>query len=263
MRPLILAAALAALASPAAAPPHAEGGPFDGRWVSDLSTQDASGQVDDYLLAHGRYECRSCDPPRSYPADGRLRPVTGDPEIASESVAVLGPRAILTTEISLVRVRKVTMTVSADDRTATYVAIDHRTDIPGRLRTEYLAQRIAPPPPGAHRVSGKWRGVRYVSVPEAFRLKEIRQVGERITFTSPRGGAYGAVLDGPFEPLPSGKLLVGVKRTAPRTLTETLKDDDKVVQVRTYALSPDGKSLTTVTTDAVTGARFSSTAHRR
>jgi hypothetical protein len=259
MKPLVLAAVLCTFAAPAFAK-----GPFDGRWISDLRTQDASRLVDDYLVADGQYACRSCDPPRAYPADGQPHPITGDPEVASESVTVVGPRVILTREVSPVRVREVTMTVAADDRTATYVAIDRRTDIPGRLRTEYVAERIAPAPPGAHPVSGKWRGLRYVSVPESFRLKEIRQEGERLIVSSPRGGVYSAVIGGPFEPLGAdGKRSVSFRRTGPATITETVRDGDKVVQVRTYVLSPDHRSLEITTTDTTTGAVFRSTSRRQ
>jgi hypothetical protein len=258
MRRLLLAAALLTLASAAAAK-----GPFDGKWVTDLKTQDASGLIDDYLIADGAYACRSCDPPRNYPADGKLRPIVGDPEIASESVAVLSPRAILTTEVSPVRVRKVTMTVAVNGRTATYVAIDKRTDVPGPLRTEYIAERIAPAPRGANLVSGKWRGLRYVSVPMSFRLKEIRQDGERLTISSPRGGAYSAILDGPFAPLnASGTRQVAFKRAGPRTIVETFREGDKVSQTRTYTLSQDGRKLESVTTDTTTGASFRSTSLR-
>jgi hypothetical protein len=255
---MFIAAALFALAGPASAE-----GPFDGKWVSDLKTQDASGLMDDYLVADGAYACRSCDPPRGYRADGKLRPIGGDPEIASESVTILSPRAILTREISPVRVREVTMTVALDNRTATYVAIDKRTDVPGRLRTEYVAERVAPAPAGAHLVSGKWRGLRYVSVPMSFRLKEFRQDGDRLTVSSPRGGAYSAILDGPYAPLnASGTIQVAFKRTSPRTITETFKDGDKVSQVRTYTLSQDGRALEIVTTDATTGVSFRSTSFR-
>jgi hypothetical protein len=248
----------------ACAGPAAAKGPFDGKWIADLKTQDASGLVDDYLVAGGAYACRSCDPPRNYPADGKLRPVIGDPEIASESVTVLGPRAILTTEISPVRVRKVTMTVAADGATATYVAIDKRTDIPGRLRTEYIAKRIASAPAGAHLVSGKWRGLRYVSVPMSFRVKEIRQDGERLTISSPRGGAYSAILDGPFTALnAAGTRRVAFRRAGLRSILETFKDGEKVTQTRTYELSADGKSLESVTTDPATGAAFRSSFFRR
>jgi hypothetical protein len=259
MRHLLLAAvALLAIAFPAAAK-----GPFDGKWISDLKTQDASGLQDDYLVADGAYACRSCDPPRRYPADGKLRPITGDPEVASESVTVLSPRAILTREISPVRIREVTMTVAPDNKTATYVAIDKRTDVPGRLRTEYVAERVAPAPAGANLVSGKWRGLRYVSVPMSFRLKEFRQDGDRLTVSSPRGGAYSAVLDGPYAPLnASGALQVAFKRASPRSISETMKTGDKIVQVRTYTLSQDGRSLEIVTTDATTGVSFRSTSFR-
>ena len=145
------------------------------------------------------------------------------------------------------------------------MAIDKRTDVPGRLRTEYVAERIAPSPPGAHAVSGRWRGLRYVSVPDSYRLKSFRQDGARLTVSSPRGGAYSANLDGPFEPIGAadGKASVAFRQTDPRTIIETFKDGDKVAQVRTYALSPDLRSLEITTTDAATGVIFRSSSYRK
>ena len=257
MRLLIFAAALFATSAPAAAQ-----GVFDGKWIADLRVQDATGLVDDYLVAGGRYACRSCDPPGAYALDGKLHPIVGDPEIDSESVTILGPRAILTREISPVRVREVTMTVSPDNTTATYVTIDRRTDIPGRLRTEYVARRIAPAPRGAHLVSGRWRGLRYVSMPPPYRERNIHQEGERLTVFTPRGGAYAATLGGPFERVGKGDIWVAFKQTDPRTLTETMKSGEKVIQVRTYTLAADGKSLDIATTDAVTGVTYRSVSRR-
>jgi hypothetical protein len=155
------------LAAPAAAGPRmAPRAPsFTGRWVAELDTQSGL-STDAYLLKDGIYSCTSCSPERHYPADGKLHPIAGDPDRASESVTITSPRSIVTRiEEPAIR-RSTTMTVSRDGAIATCTSIDHRPGIAKALKTVYVARRIAPAPPGAHAISGKWKGMRYVSVPE-------------------------------------------------------------------------------------------------
>jgi hypothetical protein len=76
----------ASLESPATARPAVD--PFSGTWVADLDSQSGLGK-DVYLLAGGQYRCDSCTPPRSYPADGTLRPI-GGPQPTSRSIAGRG-----------------------------------------------------------------------------------------------------------------------------------------------------------------------------
>ena len=118
-RPYLLTAVACCLSVQASA--HANS-PFDGAWVADLDTQ--SGLASDmYLVKDGNYGCATCEPPRSYRADGKPHPVPGDPDVASESVSITGPRTIVTHIVRPPLDRTTTMTVAADDQTATYVSL--------------------------------------------------------------------------------------------------------------------------------------------
>src|SRR3569623_2274585 len=254
--------ALAALALVAAAPAPS----FDGVWVADLNSQSISPYPDVYLAKDGQYRCDSCTPPRAYPADGKARPVPGDTETTSESVAITGPRTIVTRIDSPALKRVTTMTVAADDKTATYVSIDHRPDLKGPLRTEYLARRVAPAPAGAHPVSGSWQGVRYVTVPWQVRTVTLKVADGRLSYSVPTGVRYSAVIDGAparVEGPYKGAMFAAVKRVDARTLVETRTEDGRVLFTRTYALSADGRSLRTETKSAATGAVFAATSHRK
>jgi hypothetical protein len=260
LRTALVALAFAGTAAAAKAPAS-----LTGTWIADLSTQDASQMVDDYLVAGGRYVCRSCEPPRDYAADGQPHAVPGDSEVTSESVTVLNDHAIRTRIVSSTRVRVTTMTVAADNKTATYVAIDHRTDIPGVLRTEYLAQRIAPAPPGANRVSGQWRGVRYVSVPKVLRQIDLKVDAKTFTYRHPSGVHYTAVIDGAPAPVetPTGVTSqAAVKRVDARTYVETRFVAGKLVMRRTYTLSADGRALEVATYDPASKITFRATSRR-
>src|SRR5437763_13813517 len=140
--------------------------PFNGLWVADLNTEMGQAGLDNYLVANGIYKCDSCRPPRTYPADGKMRPIPGDVSVISEGATIAGPRTIITRIVDHEMTRETTMTVAPDDQIATYVSLDKWPGRTKRLRTEYVAKRVAPAPAGAHPVSGSWLGLRYVTVPE-------------------------------------------------------------------------------------------------
>jgi hypothetical protein len=238
--------------------------PFTGTWVADLDAQSGLGK-DIYLVVNGTYRCDSCSPPRSYRADGKPHKVFGASERTTESVTVAGPRTIVTRIAEPSMRRVTTMTVAPDDRTATYVSIDHRPRIAQALKTIYLARRTAPAASGAHRVSGTWQGVRYVSVPELIRTTQLRDDGRQLTYRVPIGVTYRARFGGGFVHVegPHKGMLAAVERDGPRKIVETRKQGGKVVLVRTFTVSGDGRSLTIASKNVENGSTFSIVAHRK
>lgn len=260
-RPYLLTAVACCLSVQASA--HANS-PFDGAWVADLDTQ--SGLASDmYLVKDGNYGCATCEPPRSYRADGKPHPVPGDPDVASESVSITGPRTIVTHIVGPPLDRTTTMTVAADDQTATYVSLDHRPGIPGVLRTVYLARRTAPAPTGAHPVSGTWQGVRYVEVPPEVRTTVLRITGDRFSYSTPLGTSFTARIGGDYVPVKSEAgdgTTVSIRRSGQRQIEERVKQAGQVVAIRTFTLAPDGRTLEIATTDPSRGTTFRATSRR-
>ena len=242
----------------------AAAGPFTGTWVADLDSQAGLGK-DVYLVTAGNYSCESCTPKRHYPADGKLHRIVGDPDVNFESVTVTGPRTIVTRLLEKAMTRVTTMTVAPDNRTATYVSIDHRPGIRQPLKTVYLARRVAAAPPGAHLVSGTWQGVAYQSVPELIRTTELRDESGTFTYRVPIGATYTARVGDGFAPLhgvgTEGQT-AAVKKVDERTMVETRRRDGKVIMVRTFTLSPNGKTLTIASDYPETNSSFRITAHR-
>jgi hypothetical protein len=239
--------------------------PFTGTWLADLSSQSLPDHDDVYLVDRGLYRCDSCEPPRAYAADGRAHPVPGDPNVATESVTLASPRAIVTRIVGPALVRETRMTVSRDGRTARYVSIDRRPGVAETLRSEYLARRVAPAPPGAHPVSGSWRGVRYVSVPARVRTTELAVAGDSFTYSVPIGVSYSATIggspvtvQGPY----GGRYAAAVRRLDASTLVETRSEQGRPVFERRFRLSADGRALEIATTDLASGATFRIIAHR-
>ena len=239
--------------------------PFSGNWVADLDTQSGLA-TDTYLVRDGHYACVTCEPPRSYPADGKLHPVIGDPDVTAESVSVTGPGMIVTHLVGPPLDRVTTMTVAPDNQTSTYISIDHRPGIEVPLRTEYLARRIAPTPMGAHPVSGTWQGVAYVEVPEIVRTTSLRLEGDRFSLSTPLGTSFVARLGGGYVPVRSAHadgVTVAVRRITPRQIEERAARGGQLLVVRTFTLSADGRSLEIATTDPARGTTFRATSHRR
>lgn len=240
--------------------------PFDGFWVDDLKTQMGEAGFDTYLISNGVYTCETCNPPRKYPADGKMRPVAGDSSVISESVTVAGPRTIITRIASREMTRETTMRVGTDGRTATYVSVDQWPKLTKRLRTEYVATRVAPAPAGASRASGSWRGVRYVAVPEEYRSVELKEEQGKFIRSNFRRGHYTAEIGGSPVPVTGdGKDIYEATVRAPdsRTRIETILLHGKPLVERTYKLSADGKSMVTTVRNPEDGSVFSTTSHRK
>jgi hypothetical protein len=261
MRATIFAATLALAGASAQAR-----NPFDGLWVDDLGTQAGEAGFDTYLVSNGTYKCESCHPPRSYPADGEMRPVGGGPSLVSESVRVAGPRTIVTRIVDRDMTRETTMTVARCDCMATYVSLDRWPGRTKRLRTEYVAERVAPAPAGSHAVSGSWRGLRYVEVPEEYRSVDLREANGRFTRSNFRRGRYTATIGGSSVPITGdGKDIYKASVRAPdaRTRIETILLNEKPLVERTYRLSADGKSMVTTVRNLEDGAVFSTISRRK
>jgi hypothetical protein len=240
--------------------------PFDGLWVDDLKTQMGEAGFDKYLIANGTYRCDSCQPPRNYPADGKMRAIPGDPSVISESVTIAGPRTIVTRVLDHEMMRETRMTVAPDGRTATYVAFDKWPTRTKRLRTEYVAKRVAPAPSGSHTASGSWLGLRYVAVPEEYRSVDLKEANGLFTRSNFRHGHYTAKVGGPAVPVSGdGKDIYEAMVRAPneRTRIETILLNGKPLVERTYKLSADGKSMVTTVRDPNDGSTFSATSHRK
>jgi len=239
--------------------------PFTGAWVADLDTQSGL-SADIYLVADGRYSCKSCTPPRSYLADGKPHQVADDADVTSEAVTISGPRSMITHIVSPALDRTTTMTVAPDNQTATYVSIDHRPGVNVPLRTEYLARRILPTPTGAHATSGTWQGVRYVTVPAEVRTEELRVSGSKLIYHTPLGSSCTARLGGGYVPVRTadgGSYLAAFRKLAPRQIEERIQEGEKLVAIRTFTVATDGRSMEITTSHADGGSTFRITARRQ
>lgn len=235
-----------------------------GTWVADLSSQQGL-PTDVYVVRGGYYSCESCAPARQYPADGKLRAVVGAPNV-SEAVTIIDARTISTKIVQPDLVRTTRMKVARDGRTATYVSIDRRAGIQGPLRTEYIAKRVAPGPDGSHAASGTWQGVRYVAVPLQLRTTILSDSGDHLSYRSGSGYSFTAPFTGAFVPISGpydGSISAAVRRLDEHRVLETRRQGGVDIQLRTYSVAPDSRSMEIATTNIASNTTFRVTARKQ
>ena len=221
--------------------------PFDGTWKLDFATAQIQARLEKYLVKDGKYDCEACDPPLHLKADGKDKKINGDACFDSVSVRVIDDRTVEETyKKNGKTVESSRMTVSTDGQTAT-MDWSERCNAKGDLvAVERILTRVAPAPPGTHAVSGSWQLVRRVGVSDNVFTAILRLRGDTFSFMDPAGQGYTANLDGTEAPT-TGELAntsVSVRRLAESIIRETHKENGKVVEIVTYALAADGKTMT-------------------
>jgi hypothetical protein len=87
------------------------------------------------------------------------------------------------------------------------------------------------------------------------RTTTYKGAGDQISMSTPTGESYTARLDGKDYPVKGayGWDSVSLKRLDDSTIEETDKRNGKVVEVVKMTVSPDGKKMTVVAMDKLTG----------
>ncbi|HTG61943.1 MAG TPA: hypothetical protein VMG63_21360 [Terriglobia bacterium] len=87
------------------------------------------------------------------------------------------------------------------------------------------------------------------------RTTTYKGAGDQISMSTPTGESYTARLDGKDSPVKGayGWDSVSLKRLDDSTIEETDKRNGKVVEVVKMTVSPDGKKMTVVAMDKLTG----------
>jgi len=236
---------------------------FDGTWEMKMDTLQFSGPPEEYLIAHGMYQCLSCVPRVEVKADGTDYKIAGH-EAYYDSIAVKivdantvnfafkkdGKPASTTTE-----------TVSADgqkmtERFSNTMESENVTGTAGFTR-------VSAGPPGAHALSGQWQmdTVRNSTAAGTLTSFESFPHGLRISDGSQ---SCVAKFDGNDYPIgKSGHATIALKLVDEYTLEETDKRDGKVMTVARMTVSKDGKSMRVESSDKQRGGTMIYTAEKR
>jgi hypothetical protein len=193
------------------------------------------------LLADGSYTCTSCGPPYTIKADGSDQVVKGHP--ITESVQVVSDHAIKVTDKAAGKqVAVETDTVAADGKSYTAEWVDYSGTAPSTIKETYT--RISDGAPGSHAISGSWKETKILSLDGADFATSFAMTDDGFTMTS-NGQSYEAKFDGKKVSLKGDPLHtdVTVKKVAADEVVETDTRKGKVVQVLTYKVSADGKTI--------------------
>jgi hypothetical protein len=92
-----------------------------------------------------------------------------------------------------------------------------------------------------------------------------KRSGDELSMSAPTGESYTAKVDGKDYPVKASYTYnsVSLKGVDERTIEETRKRDGKVIGVSKMTVAPDGKKMTAVYTNKVTGRTFTSVAEKQ
>jgi GH15 family glucan-1,4-alpha-glucosidase len=228
--------------------------PFDGIWRTNMDQAKLSPKPYVFALDKGIYDCSSCSPKIHVKADGQDQSVTGQSYDAI-SVREVDPKSIaITTKKNGKTVSEQTRTVSDDGNTLTLKNTTHPENGDQTVTAEVTFTRIGKAPVGVNGTSGSWR-VNKVNESENGLTTTFKGDGSELSMSTPTGVSYTAKLDGKDYPVKGSYFYnsVSLKRVDDRTIEETDKRDGKVVEVAKMTVSPDGKKMTVVAEDKLTG----------
>jgi len=238
---------------------------IDGTWKADVTSAKWDQKPDEYLVQNGKYDCKSCTPPLSVPADGAFHAVTGHPYYDETSIKVVDDKTVQQSNKLKGRdVGGATMTVSADGKT---LGVDFKdASVPNAPpATGHVEEtRIAAGPAGAHALSGQWKPAKAENVNAEALTITFKTDADTLHLSSPNGISFDAKLDGSDTPIkgdPAGTT-ASVKKLSDNSYQETDKRDGKVVWVGTYTVGPDGR-LNVQTENKLDGSKFSYSADRQ
>ena len=221
--------------------------PFDGTWKNQPSKQKLDPKPVVEYIAQGWYHCESCVPPLTVKADGTDQSVS-DQDVDTQNIKVVDDKTVSVVGKKYGKVAfEQTATVSADGKTLTVKGVGHPPN--GDKPVEYttILKRVGTSHPDVHATSGKWLVVGGQASENA-QVTTYKTNGDELTMTRPTGESYTAKFDGNDYPVKGsyGYDQVSLKRVNNNSFEETDKLKGKVIEVDTWTVSKDGKTLSVV-----------------
>ena len=221
--------------------------PFDGTWKNEPSKEKRDPKPIVEYIAQGWYHCDSCVPPEVVKADGTDQPVANQEvdtqsikEVDANTVSVIGKKD---GKVAFEQ----TATVSPDGKTLTVKGVGHPPNGDKPVEFTTVLKRVGIAPSGVHATSGRWL-VANAQASENAQVTTYKTDGDQLTMTRPTGESYTAKFDGNDYPVKGsyGYDQVSLKRVSQNSFEETDKLKGKVIEVDTWTVSKDGKTLTVV-----------------
>jgi hypothetical protein len=238
--------------------------PFDGTWKTDLDKAKFSPKPIMFSVSNGMYDCSSCAPQINVKADGQDQPVTGQ---AYDTIAVkeVDPHSIqIVTKKNGKTMLEQTRSTSDDGKSLHVKTTSHPADSDKPVMSEADLERIGKAPAGANATSGSWK-IKKVKEEENGLLDTYKGSGNELTWSTPTGETWTAKMDGQDYPVKGVYAydMVSLKQAGNNGIELSYKRGGKLIEVDKMTLSPDGKTMTTVSENKLTGRVSTFVAHKQ
>ena len=228
--------------------------PFDGTWKTNMSQSKLSQKPYIFAIVNANYDCESCVPKISVKADGQDQAVTGQ-LFDTVSIKVEGPKSIhAITKKAGKTTGDSTRTVSADGKMLTVAGTSYPADGSQPYQYEATYVRVGGGPAGSHSTSGSWR-IQNVNEDSAGLTTTWKVAGDVVSMSTPTGESWQAKFGGSESPVKGtyANETVSVKKLGDRSIEVTYNRDGKLYIVTKLSVSTDGKKLTEVLDNKLTG----------
>jgi hypothetical protein len=228
--------------------------PFDGTWKTNMAESKLSQKPSVYSVTNGMYECESCVPKIEVKADGQDQPVTGQTydTIAvqvddANTIHLIGKKAGKTEF-------EATRTASQDGKMLTVSRTDYPIDGSQPVKLEVKLTRVSKGAAGSNATSGSWR-IENVNEDAAELTTTWKSSEGGLSVSTPTGYGWEAKLDGKENPVKGtyANNTVSLKQLDDHSIEATYKRDGKILSVDKITVSPDGKKMTSVEDNKLTG----------
>lgn len=228
---------------------------FDGTWKTKLDSVQFSGKPDKFTLIDGVYDCKNCAPPYKIKADGTDQPVPGHAYVDHEAMTVVSPTSVKAIEKKDGKVMfEQTLEVSADGSKLMGKFTSYIGDKPAT--GSFTEKRVGAAPKGAHAISGSWM---------QDSMSDMSDTARTVTLQSTPNGLKimwnGQTIDGKFDGKKApnvgdpGKTMVTLKKVSDTEVVETDRRQGKIVDIVTWSLAADGKTINLKDVDPVHGTK--------
>jgi hypothetical protein len=234
---------------------------FDGAWRPDLSTASLPTESDTFLLKSGSF----VHDDEAVKADGAFHAASGD-YIDEKSIAVVDDQTVL--EIDRLHGRTVYAVryeVSADGTTLVIKNLK-LSDPKASPFFQTTCNRVAPAPPGSHRMSGSWTAVKIDMDNDGSKDWLLRVDGDTFSSFYRDGSGFRAVIGDPPIPKPgdSSHELVAIARPTDNTVVQSaFAANGELGATMTLTVLPDGKTMRAITRIVKSGEEMTIILHKQ
>jgi hypothetical protein len=220
---------------------------FDGTWKTDMSKSKLSQKPYTFTVDKGTYKCESCAPPIEVKADGQDQAVSGQVFDTISVKAMDQDNIRVVTKKGGKTASDATRSASDGGNTLTVSSTNYPADGSQSVKAESKWARVSKGPAGSNNTSGSWR-IQNVSEDAAGLTATWKVSGDEVTMSTPDGMNWTAKAGGGDAPVKGvyANETVSVKTMGPRKMEVTYKRDGKLYVVDKMTVSPDGKTISTV-----------------